>query len=138
MPRTFWFGSRDVDIWVPMPSRDDGASGPVLVIARMRHGDHKRAVHERLGALAAQVAAAQPAREAGWSTRVDGLGASEMLNSDDMAPGFKVLLIAAVLGLLAACANIATVMVARGAARNWKPPCAPRSAHRARGSCASS
>ena len=117
MPRTFWFGNRNVEIWVPMPSRDDAASGPVLVIARMRDGDHKRAVHERLGVLAAQVSAAQPSREAGWSTRVDGLGASEMLNSEDMAPGFKVLLIAAVLGLLAACANIATVMVARGAAR---------------------
>ena len=117
MARTFWFGNRDVEIWVPMPARDDASAGPVLVIARMHDGDHKRAVHQRLGALAAQVSAAQPAREAGWSTRVDGLGASEMLNSEDMAPGFKVLLIAAVLGLLAACANIATVMVARGAAR---------------------
>ena len=116
MPRTFWFGSRDVNVWVPMPSRDDGA-GPVLVIARMHVGDHKRAVHDRLGALSAQVSAAQPAREAGWGTRVDGLGASEMLNNEELAPGFKVLLIAAVLGLLAACANIATVMVARGAAR---------------------
>ena len=40
-----------------------------------------------------------------------------MLTSDEMAPGFKILLVAAMLGLLAACANIATVMVARGAAR---------------------
>lgn len=118
MPRTFWFGSRDVDIWVPLPSRDEDAAAPVLVIARMQPGDHKRAVDERLSALSAQVAAAQPSREAGWGTRVDGMGPSEMLNSEDMAPGLKVLLVAAILGLLAACANIATVMVARGAARH--------------------
>lgn len=83
----------------------------------MQPGDYKQAVSQRLSALEAQVAAAQPQRDAGWGVRVDGLGASEMLTADDMAPGFKVLLIAAVLGLLAACANIATVMVARGAAR---------------------
>ena len=107
-----------MDVWVPLPSRDDGASAPLLVIARTQPGDHKQAVNERLAALSAQVAAAQPTRDAGWGTRVDGLGATEMLNSEDMAPGFKVLMVAAILGLLAACANIATVMVARGAARH--------------------
>lgn len=116
MPRTFWFGSRDVDIWVPLPALGDGAANPVMVIARLQPGDYKAAVGERLGALAAQIAAAQPARESGWGIRVDGLGAREMLDGD-MPPGFKVLLFAAALGLLAACANIATVMVARGAAR---------------------
>jgi predicted permease len=116
-PRTFWFGSRDVDIWVPLPSHDDGSAAPVLVVARMQGGDHKQAVNDRLDALSAQVAASQPAREPGWGIRVDGLGARELLNSEDLAPGFKILMAAAVLGLLAACANIATVMVARGAAR---------------------
>ena len=118
MARTFWFGTRNVDAWIPLPSRDDSTSAPVLVVARMRPGDYKQAVNERLSALAGQVAAAQPARETGWGTRADGLGASEMLNGEDMAPGLKVLLAAAILGLLAACANIATVMVARGAARH--------------------
>ena len=119
MPRVFWFGVRDVDLWVPLPLRGrDPSPAPVLVIARMKPGDHKQAVHQRLQALAAQVSAAQPQRDAGWGTRVDGLDAAEMLNSEDLAPGFKILLVAAVLGLLAACANIATVMVARGAARH--------------------
>jgi predicted permease len=118
MPRTFWFGSRDVHLWVPLPARDDSASAPVIVIARMHPGDHKGAVRDRLQALSAQVSAAQPAREPGWGIRVDGLGVSEMLHGEDMPPGFKVLLVAAILGLLAACANIATVMVARGAARH--------------------
>ncbi len=116
MPRAFWFGARGVDVWVPLPAGD--AAAPVLVVARMPPGERKDHVDARLRALAPQVAAAQPAREGGWSTRVDGLGVRELLNGDDLAPGFKLLLVAAVLGLLAACANIATVMVARGAARH--------------------
>jgi putative ABC transport system permease protein len=118
MPRAFWFGSRDVHLWVPLPAHDERTAAPVLVIARLLPGDDKRGISARLRGLAPQVASAQPDRDDGWGMRADGLGASELLNGEDMPPGFKVLFSAAVLGLLAACANIATVMVARGAARH--------------------
>jgi putative ABC transport system permease protein len=118
MPRAFWFGTRNVDVWVPLPSVDSESSALVLVVARLQPSDHREAAAARMSALGSQVAAAQPDRDAGWGVLVDGVGAAATIAGNGMPPGFKILLAAAILGLLAACANIATIMVARGAARH--------------------
>jgi putative ABC transport system permease protein len=116
MPIGFWFGSREVDIWVPIPERDDNPSAQYRVVARMHGGDEAAALSARLSALGGQVAAAQPTRERGWGVRVDRIG-SRSIFDEGMPPGVLMLFAAAALGLLAACANIAMVMVARGVAR---------------------
>ena len=116
MPLGFWFGSRDVDVWLPIPERDQNPAAQYPVVARMHDGDNANALSARLGSLSAQVAAAQPAREAGWGGRVDTIARSLPFGGQ-VPPGVLMLMAAAALGLLAACANIAMVMVARGVAR---------------------
>jgi predicted permease len=116
MPRGFWFVIRDVDLWVPFPAADRNPGAAYHVVARMNDGDDKASVAGRFAALTPQVAAAHPDREAGWGVRVDDIGPRELI-AGGMHPGILMLISAAALGLLAACANIAMVMVARGAAR---------------------
>jgi putative ABC transport system permease protein len=117
MPRGFWFDSRDVDLWVPLPASDHQPNARYRIVARMHEGDDKAGLAARLAALAPQVAAAQPAREPGWGVRLDGIGPGDLF-SGQVPPGVLMIVAAAALGLLAACANIAVVRVARGAARH--------------------
>lgn len=116
MPRGFWFGNRDVDLWVPLPAVTTDPATQYRVVARMRQGDTRAQVAARFAALAPQVAAAQPAREGGWGVHLDALGRGQWLTGD-IPPGVLMLIAAVTLGLVAACANIAMVIVARGAAR---------------------
>jgi putative ABC transport system permease protein len=116
MPQGFWITRRNVDMWVPLPA-EQGSPGRSFVIARLHAGDSRENLAKRLAALSAHVAAANPERAAGWGVRVVGLGVDSILFNVLEQPGAVVLLVAIALVLIVACANVAMLMLARGAAR---------------------
>jgi predicted permease len=116
MPRAFWVTTRDVDVWVPIPA-DPAPDARFFVVGRLLDEDSGEALAKRLEFAAPQVAAANAGREAGWRVRVTWLGPRSILDDLLQQPGVLMLIAAAVLALLVACANVAMLMVARGAAR---------------------
>ena len=116
MPRAFWVTTRDVDMWVPVAT-DSPPDGRFFVVTRLRAGDSSEALAKRLDVLAPQVAAANPGREPGWNVHVAWLGPRSLLNDLLEQPGILMVVAAGVLALIVACANVAMLMVARGAAR---------------------
>lgn len=92
------------------------ADARYLVIARMKPGDTREALASRLASLTPQVASGTSGRETGWGISLVGMGPRSVINSQ-LQPGVLMLVAATGLALLVACANVAMVMVARGAAR---------------------
>ncbi|HEX7136832.1 MAG TPA: ABC transporter permease [Vicinamibacterales bacterium] len=108
---------KPIDLWTPwvLPAGARDARGRYLsVVARLKPGvtiDNARA---EMGAIAASMAAELPEIDTGWTSRVVAIR-DEL--SGDIRPALLMLAGAVAFVLLIACANVANLLLARGAAR---------------------
>ncbi len=108
---------RTTDLWIPFPLPAE-ARNPrgrsISVIARLKPGLSIAQAQSEMSTIAAGLAAEFPAFDTGWSVRVVSLR-DEL--SGDLKPALLVLAGAVAFVLLIACANVANLLLARGAAR---------------------
>jgi putative ABC transport system permease protein len=117
MPVAFDFPSAEIDMWVPLP--DSLRSRPrtanyLDVIGRLTPGASQEAAADVLRAVAARIAADHPAMQ-GWGVTVTTL--HESLVGSVRRP-LLVLLAGVGCLLLIACANVASLLFARGIGRD--------------------
>jgi putative ABC transport system permease protein len=106
------------DVWVPDVyeeyMRHNRSSGYWAVVAKLRGGSTREAAQAEMNAISARLAEEHPRTNATILARVDPL--TEHLQAG-VRPALLAMLGAAALVLLIACANVANLMLARGAER---------------------
>lgn len=120
MPPGTWFPA-NTDVWVPRPfgsaewrSRDAHNLRP---IGRLKPDVTLRKARQELDVIAARLAQQYPDTNEGWRLRLEPL--HEALLGRARRP-LIALTIAVVMLLLIACANVANLVMARGAGRQWE------------------
>src|SRR5580693_6526748 len=117
MPPDFKYPDRGIEIWSPMaldPGHLVRQRRGMRVIARLRRGVGIRQAEQEIDAVASRLAREHPDTNAGWGAALLPL---EIRMSRDSRPALEVLLGATSLMLLAAYANVGTLLRARAAAR---------------------
>ena len=116
MPERFWFESRDVEAWLPMPfPRTDGVRDArrLMAIARLKRDVPSDRAQADVQVLAKRLAQQHMQSNAGWDIMLTGLL--------PFGPGEKVFfaMVTTLTGLLlaAGCAHIANLLLARGMER---------------------
>lgn len=110
-------GSRKVDVWMPMqadPKSLPRDTHPIFVIGRLAPMTAPGAAQQELAAIAADLERTYPQANAGRGVNVEPL---ERVVFGPTRPALLVLLGAVALVLLVACANVANLLLARGAGR---------------------
>ncbi len=117
------------DVWVPMAMEaqieehdwlENRATSDCLVAGRLKPHVTRAQAEANLRAIAADLARTYPSSDAGIEVRLSNLGlAGDTLRNPIEAFVFGVILLAAMV-LLAACANLASLMTARGADRAFR------------------
>lgn len=100
--------------FVPEPFAADRGSRYLSAVARLAPGASVDGARADLRAIAARLAAAYPAADAGWQLDATPVQASL---TGDLRPVLALAAAAAALVLLIACANVASLLFARAAAR---------------------
>jgi len=119
MPPGFTSPFGPTDVWLPItsipsPETFDRGVQNVWAIGRLRAGTTLARARNDLGTIARRLAAQYPASNAGWGVTLIPL--REQV-AGDVGPALLILLAAVGLVLLIACANVANLQLARGAAR---------------------
>jgi putative ABC transport system permease protein len=117
MPAGFRVGKSDTEVWVPLTLPTQGAdrmSHYLSVVGRLARGATVAEADAELRSLTAGLAEEHPDTNKGWRARPVRL--SEFLTGS-VRPALLVLSGAVGLLLLIACANVANLLLARGAAR---------------------
>jgi len=117
MPAGFEFLAR-VDVWTPLvftPERLNRRFRNLVVVGRLKPGVTSAQAQQEMNGIAARIAQESPLTNQGWGAEVQDI--REAL----LGPGVRLLMLMllVVVGavLLMACANVANVQLARGAAR---------------------
>ena len=87
----------------------------LLVVARLKGGASIRQAQAEMDTIAAQLAKAYPQEDGGWGVKITRL--TDVRQLEDVRPALLLVMAAASLVLLIACANIANLLVARAAGR---------------------
>jgi putative ABC transport system permease protein len=118
MPASFAFPSPDVDAWTPLSlsakNRSNREGRWLSVIGRLRDGASERDAATELDVVTRRLAAAYPASNSGWSASLMPL--MEWLVGKTR-PILLILQMAALILLLVTCANLANLLLAKGASR---------------------
>jgi putative ABC transport system permease protein len=118
MPRRFAHPDGRTDLWTPLVLAPDlladRARHPLRVVARLRTGVTRDQAQEQMARLGAALAAERPESNAGWSIEVKAI---RELYVGDLRPLLLLLQAAVLLLLLIACANVASLVLARALAR---------------------
>lgn len=105
-------------VWVPLvlgpSSATDFADRSLIAFGRLKPGVSVNDAQAQLSAVAADVASAYPHTNAGWGIQVWPL---EAYHVRDRRPFILLLVAAAAFVLLIVCANVASLLLARGSAR---------------------
>jgi len=115
--KEFSLAGKPSDLWAPYvltPDARDAGGRYMQAIARLKPGVTVARAQTELSAIAAALATEFPARNAGWGARV--LPLHDQLSGEYRA-ALLVLSGAVAFVLLIACANVANLLLARGAAR---------------------
>ena len=117
MPPSFQFLDRDVDIWTPIalpPELRVPRGRSIRVVARLKPGVSIERAHQEMVAIHRQLSQEFPDTNRSWSANVQSL--SEHV-AGNLRPTLLVLLGAVGFVVLVACANVASLLLARAAAR---------------------
>ena len=124
MPQGFEFppmGSAEYRpvIWMSLnlPVEQERARGmhSLDVLARLKAGASIRQAQAEMDTIVAGLAKAYPQENGGWGVKVTSL--TDVRQLEDVRPAMLLVMVAAALVLLIACANIANLLVARAAGR---------------------
>src|SRR5579871_1625121 len=124
MPRGFEFppmGSADYRpvIWMSLnlsrEQESDRAARSLAVIARLREGASLQQAQAEMDTIAARLAKAHPPEDTDWGVKVSSLNEGRTL--EEVRPALLLVMGAASLVLLIACANIANLLLARAFGR---------------------
>jgi putative ABC transport system permease protein len=119
MPAGFSILDPDTDLWLPLGLNIDeprtGAGRRLAVIARLAPGASIDTAKSELDAIGARLEQTNPATNRGWRPSVFPL--LDELVSKSVRRALEVLMAAVGLLLLLACANIANLLLVRGASR---------------------
>jgi len=108
---------KPIDLWTPwvLPEGARDARGRYMsVVARLRAGVTIEKARAEMGAISASMVTELPEIDTGWTSRV--ISIRDEL-SGDIRPALLMLAGAVAFVLLIACANVANLLLARGAAR---------------------
>jgi putative ABC transport system permease protein len=118
MPASFAIPNNPAEVWLPLALVADPAKRDaryLRVLARLRDGVDMGQADRELAGIAAALAREYPASNRTWTTTVRPL--RETVVSADFRRALFVVAIAVGLVLLIACANVASLLLARGASR---------------------
>ncbi len=124
MPRGFdfppmWSAAFRPVIWMSLnlPAEQERARGlhSLAVVARLKAGASIQQAQAEIDTIAARLAKTYPQEDGGWGVKVTRLTDARQLV--DVRPALLLVMAAASLVLLIACANIANLLVARAAGR---------------------
>ena len=109
-------GKARVDVWTPLqPDRGaDRGNHPIFVMGRLAPGATVKLAQEEMGGITADLERLYPEPNDGRGAHVEALSAVVF---GGVKPALFVLVGAVALVLLVACANVANLLLARGAAR---------------------
>ena len=116
MPATFQFPGRDIALWVPLPylGDDDRSNNMLDVVARLAPGANIESARAEMNAIAARLEREYPNENRDTGASVFGM-------RDQVSERARLLVLAlcgaALCILLLACANLASLLLARGLAR---------------------
>jgi putative ABC transport system permease protein len=118
MPRAFAFPASDVDVWMPL-TRDmldptERRSHNLVVLGRLAPELGVADAQAEMTAIATQIAAEHPQHMTGWGVNVRPLHADLTAST---RPLLVLLLVGVAVVLLAACANLMNLLLARAVAR---------------------
>jgi putative ABC transport system permease protein len=118
MPASFAFPSPDVDIWMPLSlnakNRSNREGRWLSIIGRLADGASERDAATEMDVITRRLAADYPASNTGWSASLVPL--MEQLIGKTR-PILLIVQMAALFLMLVTCANLANLLLAKGAAR---------------------
>ena len=117
LPTDLGFSSA-TDVWMPLapdPARENRGNHVVAVLGRLKHGVSVAQAEAELVQVAAGLEREFPRSNSGWSVRVAPV--MQWIVLQETRTGLWVLLGAVAILLMAACSNVANLLVARAASR---------------------
>ena len=117
MPAGFTFPRNTMDIWAPLAQVEESRdSRYISVLGRLTTGATLTSARSEMDAIGARLAQAHPASNTGMGARVITLK-DEVIDETGRRAGM-ICLVAVAFVLLIACANVANLLLARGASRS--------------------